>query len=141
MNDTLLRLARLLPLLAILLVGPADANDKDSAKKKPVKKEESSLWMKKKLEYSKGILDGLTKADYDGIKKNAEALKVIKYLSEWDHGNKAEYRRQTKYFEDAVKDLIKQADKKNINGATLAYTQLTLSCVHCHNVVRDTKKK
>ena len=37
-------------------------------------------------------------------------------------------------------ELIRQAGKKNLGGATLAYTQLTLSCVHCHNVVRDAKK-
>ena len=38
------------------------------------------------------------------------------------------------------KELIRQAERKNVSGATLAYTQLVSSCVQCHTVVRDAKK-
>jgi hypothetical protein len=68
-------------------------------------------------------------------------MQVVSYLEEWDRGEMPEYRRQLGYFEGANKELIRQAKKKNINGATLAYTQLTLTCVQCHNVIRDAKKK
>jgi hypothetical protein len=36
--------------------------------------------------------------------------------------------------------LIRQADKENLDGAALAYVQLTLSCVNCHKVVRDSRQ-
>lgn len=104
-------------------------------------KDEGSVWMTKKLEFSKNVLAGLTRGDFELVRKNAEAMRVVGYLEMWDRANLPEYRRQIRYFEDANKELLRHAASKNINGATLAYTQLTLSCVHCHNIIRDTRKK
>ena len=139
-KDSTFTAVRLLIALAVLSVGAAGANDSRPAKKPPAKADQGSVWMKKKLEYCKNILDGLTKADFEVIKKNAGLLQTIKYLEAADRTSK-EYKRQLSYFEAATKSLISQAGKKDINGTTLAYTQLTLSCVQCHNVVRDAKKK
>jgi hypothetical protein len=141
MKSTLVHLAWLLVALAVLAVCPAGAGEKQPGKKKADRRDEASVWMKKKLDHSKGVLSGLTRADFEMIRKNAEAMKVIGYLEEWDRADLPEYKRQLRYFSDANKELIRQANNKNINGATLAYTQMTLSCVHCHNVIRDVKKK
>ncbi len=43
-------------------------------------------------------------------------------------------------FEFANKALVHASREKNLDGATLAYVQLTLSCVNCHKVVRDVSK-
>jgi hypothetical protein len=32
--------------------------------------------------------------------------------------------------------LVRAAEDKNLDGATLAYTQLAISCVQCHKIVR-----
>lgn len=120
----------------LLSAGPAGLADE-----KPAKKEDASVWMTKKLEYSRKVLEGLVKGDFEAVRKNAGAMQVVGYLEEWDRGKNPEYRRQMTYFQDANKELIRQAGRKNLNGATLAYTQLTLSCVQCHNVVRDAKRK
>jgi hypothetical protein len=133
--------ACVLAAFGMLQVGTGWADDKPPGAKKADKKEPASVWMKKKLEYSRKILDGLTKADMALIENSAEAMQVVGYLEEWDRANLPEYKRQLGYFKDANKELIRQARLKNINGATLAYTQLTLSCVHCHNIIRDAKKK
>ena len=64
-------------------------------------------------------------------------------LATWRSGPRAdlaEYRRQMAMFEFANEELVRQANAKNVEGATLAYNQLTISCVQCHRVVRDTKK-
>jgi hypothetical protein len=50
------------------------------------------------------------------------------------------YRQQVAAFSMANKELIRQAEEKNIYGATLAYNQLTVSCVQCHVIVRNGKK-
>lgn len=104
-------------------------------------KRDASVWMTKKLEYSKHVLDGLTHGDFALVRKNAEAMQVVGYLEMWDRADLPEYRRQVRYFEAANRELIRQATAKNINGATLAYTQLTLSCVQCHTVVRDARPR
>jgi hypothetical protein len=114
-----------------------------AVEKKPVKKPtkaEASIWMQKKQEYSQKILAGLTKADFAMIEKNARSMQVIGYLEGFDRADLPEYKRQLDYFYDANKELIRQAGKKNISGATLAYTQVINSCVQCHTVVRDSRK-
>ena len=139
MKDKLFGLASLLVALAVLSVSTVGADEKKPDEKEAGKKE-ASIWMQKKLEHSQKILAGLTEADFDKIQSSAGMLQVLNFLEEWDRGRNPEYRRQLKYFSDANAELIRQAGKKNLGGATLAYTQLTLSCVHCHNVVRDVKK-
>jgi len=136
MKDILLTLVCLVALTGLSVCPAAD--------KKPGKKPdkvEASIWMQKKLEYSQKILAGLTKGDFSMIKKNADSMQVIGYLEAWDRADLPEYKRQLEYFYDANKELIRQAGKKNISGATLAYTQVTNSCVHCHIVIRDAKTK
>ena len=49
-----------------------------SLSQEPVKtKDEVSVWMKRKLEFSKGILEGLAIGDFDQITKNAQAMKIM----------------------------------------------------------------
>ena len=140
MKDKWFGLASLLVALAALSVSTVGADEEKPRAKKAGKKE-VSLWMQKKLEHTQKILAGLTEADFDVIQASAGQMQVINFLEEWDRGRNPEYKRQLQYFSDANAELIRQAGKKNLGGATLAYTQLTLSCVHCHNVVRDVKKK
>jgi hypothetical protein len=33
--------------------------------------------------------------------------------------------------------MVKMAKDKNLDGAALAYVQLTMSCVNCHKYVRE----
>jgi len=106
----------------------ADAEDK------------ASVWMRGKLRLSQGILAGLTRADFARIKDNARAMNSLGYLEKWARADRRDYKRQLTHFALANQELIRQAEKKNLDGATLAYIQLTSSCVQCHQIVRDVKK-
>jgi hypothetical protein len=139
MKCTLSRLMCLLLALAMLSLCPAGAQEKEKSKEK--KKDPASIWMASKLMHAQKILAGLTKADFEAVEKSANALRVVGYLASHDAADRPDYKRQVRYFEDANKELLRQARSKNVNGATLAYTQLTLSCVQCHTIVRDVKKK
>jgi cytochrome c556 len=136
MKNVLVALTLLAVTVVVLCACRAGAEDKKPADDQ----DKASLWMKKKLEFTQKILTGLTKGDFDLIKDNAEAMQVVGYLEKSDRANLPGYRQQTQYFDDANKELIRQAKAKNVNGATLAYTQLTLSCVQCHSILRDAKK-
>lgn len=128
--------------LVLLVVCPVQGRDRVPKKdSKTSDEDKASVWMKKKLYLSQQILAALTKEDFEMVRKNADGLLVVGYLEKWDRAKLPEYRRQIRFFEDATKQLIHQAEKKNLSGATLAYTQMTMSCVHCHAVVRDVKKK
>jgi hypothetical protein len=96
-----------------------------------------SFWMQKKLEYSENILAGLVKKDYEQVSKNARSMNALGQVEKWARGNIPQYRAQLHVFQDANEQLIRMSDQQNLDGAALAYVQLSLSCVNCHKVVRD----
>lgn len=124
-------------IVATLLVGltlsPSDSSSQD--KKKPDPKA-VNLWMKAKTKLSGNILVGLTEGDFDKIKTNAAGLNLAHYFEGIYPKRNELYIQQANAFEMANNELIRQAEAKNIYGATLAYNQLTVSCVQCHVVVR-----
>ncbi len=86
--------------------------------------------MEKKLELSQNILAGLTESDFDKIRVNAEAMSYLGYLQRWIRGDRApDYKKQVVFFDFANQRLVRQAKAKNLEGATVAYNQLTVSCV------------
>lgn len=97
-------------------------------------------FMRQKLEFSKGLIEGLAMEDFTLIEKNAKALKKLASAAEWEVPSiphVEEYLPLTTEFQRHCDDLIKKAKAKNVDGATLAYFQVTASCVKCHKFVRD----
>ena len=103
-------------------------------------KTKSSVWMKQKLSASQNILAGLTKEDYKAIEKNAQSMLVVGYLEKWVRSDIPGYQRMLKDFEYANKALKLAAREKNLDGATIGYIQLTMSCVQCHKLIRGNGK-
>jgi hypothetical protein len=91
--------------------------------------------MKKKLEYSKNILDGLVTEDFDKILKSAKSLNRLG-KRKWLENESSEYRTQNQVFWFTAGTLVLAAEQKNVDGATLSYTQMTVSCVNCHKLLR-----
>jgi hypothetical protein len=134
MRKSLIALATLTMMTAMLGVHPTRGGD-DQAKEK-----QASLWMKQKLGASQNILGGLTKADFDAIRLNAESMLFVGYLEKWVRADTPGYQNMMRDFEYANKALVHASRDKNLDSATLGYLQLTLSCVNCHKVVRDVGK-
>jgi len=126
----------LIALAALALMNSTLAIDLARGDDEKAKQQEPSVFMKQKLSASQNILAGLTKADYDAIKKNAESMLVVGYLEKWVRADTPGYQMMMKDFTYANKTLIVAARDKNLDGATIAFVQLTLSCVNCHKIVR-----
>jgi soluble cytochrome b562 len=103
------------------------------------KVDEESIWMKKKLEYSRHILEGLATADFDKIASNAQAMQSLNKIENFIRGRTPGYRHQLQIFQSATAEILKQAEQENVEGAALAFTQLTTSCVNCHKQLRIAK--
>src|SRR5690349_11590465 len=127
-------------LVAVAVAGTVLVLPLHGQEKKPDEQQKSSVWMKMKLQGSQNIVAGLTESDFDKILTNAQAMAFVGYLEKWNKAEMPDYKRQVSYFEFANRELIRQAREKNLEGATLAYNQLTVSCVQCHKIVRDAKK-
>jgi hypothetical protein len=120
-------------IFSALLVVPLAAGGAWAQEKKA---DTASFWMQKKLEYSGKILDGLAREDFEQISKSARAMNALSQMENWVRGGTPEYRTQLRIFQNANEHLIRMADEEKLDGAALAYVQLTLSCVNCHKVVR-----
>jgi hypothetical protein len=111
------------------------ADDQDPAgKSQPM-----NYWMRKKLEYSQNILAGITSADLDKVIANADSMRTLSKIEGFLHGQTPGYRTQLHIFEESVDEIIRQAKRDNVEGAALAFTQLTISCVNCHKQLREAK--
>ena len=98
-------------------------------------KQPPPLDMKQKLVLSQDILSGLATEDFDQVLKSAKALNAFAKhkaitTESW------QYRTQNQLFWFTTGNLALSAREKNLDGATLAYTQMTLSCVNCHKLLR-----
>ncbi|HEY2786018.1 MAG TPA: hypothetical protein VGJ05_13690 [Fimbriiglobus sp.] len=94
--------------------------------------------MDDKLKYTQQILTGLALNDRDKIKTAADKLVALSQLAEWLNADKTdEYQFQMKVFQRAAKRIGRRAGEKNFDGVMLAYTELTQTCLRCHQVERD----
>ncbi len=142
MKKSLATLAALILITAPLAVQPTRGDDQQDKEKEKEKEKEkpASVWMKMKLSATQNILAGLTKGDFETIDKNAQSMLFVDHLEKWLRADTPGYNMKLKEFEYANKSLRLAAQEKNIDGATIAYIQLTLSCVECHKLVRDAGK-
>jgi hypothetical protein len=118
-------------LIAVLILR---AEDKQ-AEKKP-----ASFWMKKKFEYAEKVLEGIAKADFPEIEANARSMSALSSIEEFVRGRDETYAHHFKAFDHATKALMRHSQDENLDGAALAYMELTLSCVNCHKHLRDRKE-
>ena len=127
-TTTILALASL-PFVSALSTGRASQQ----------KNQNRSEFMRRKLEFSKNVLEGLSLEQYPMIEKNAKALKILSQAAEWEVPmipNATDYVALTSEFQRNTDELVKAAKQGNIDGATLAYVKLTMNCVQCHKYVR-----
>jgi hypothetical protein len=123
----------------VFLTGTSRPLSSNESQNDEVKKK-ASVWMKAKLELSRNILAGLTEADYNKVTENAKALNFSSYLEALFRADRPHYNQQVTIFIAANQELIRQAKEKNLYGATLAYNQMTVSCIQCHQIVRGAPK-
>jgi hypothetical protein len=73
------------------------------------------------------------------IAKAASQMEVLSQEAAWQVLQTPEYRQQSLEFRRAAQGLREAAEKKNLEGAALAYVDVTMKCVRCHQYVRGVK--
>jgi hypothetical protein len=97
--------------------------------------------MRAKLKFSEQVLTGLVNKDFDAIREGADHLGKLGQLERWSRAFTPEYKAQLAVYRSANNDLVRMAGEENLDGAALAFMQLTLSCVNCHKVIRDSAER
>ena len=117
----------LLALLAAGVIMSSAQNKKSRATKE---------FMRDKLELTQGILEGLAVENFDLILSRSQRLSAMSQEVGWKVFENPDYEQQSIAFRRNVDALTKAAKNKNLDGATLAYVRVTMSCVECHKYVR-----
>ncbi len=92
--------------------------------------------MRQKVAYSQQVLVGITLEDYRLIANNAEKLVELSNKTNWYSRQMPEYELFLNEFRRNAQQLKEAGQQKNLDAASLAYVQMTLSCVSCHKFIR-----
>lgn len=93
--------------------------------------------MRKKVTYSQNVLVGITLEDYGLIANNAEKLVELSNKTNWYSRQVPEYELFLNEFRRDAEQLMEAGKQKNLDAASLAYVQMTFSCVSCHKFIRQ----
>lgn len=97
--------------------------------------------MQVKLQRFQALLEAITKEDYKAMERNASSLAKIVEMTAFMRAYKTEeYEVLARSFRQAALTLAIHAENKNLDGATLAYLDMTMGCVKCHNHFRGKKR-
>ena len=97
-----------------------------------------STFMQQKLNASNEILRGLMTDDLELVEENADKLLDMSREEKWRASNDMMYLQHSSQFGNAVDELREKAKDGSMDGASLAWINVTMSCIQCHNWVRNT---
>lgn len=106
---------------------------------KPAEPPKKKTVMERKLEHAQKLLAALAKEDFKQIETAADELKLCAGEASWQVVKSAKYERYSNDFIRDLSDLQAAAKAKNTDKSALAYVSMTLTCVKCHQFVRDEK--
>jgi hypothetical protein len=121
-------------LVVAALIGSQAAVAQDAAAPKA---DDVGPFMRAKLAHAQDVLAGLALEDYDAIARGAQELALASQAASWQVLQTAEYARQSAEFRRSCETLKKTAKEGNLDGAALAWMEVTMKCVQCHKYVRD----
>lgn len=95
--------------------------------------------MRRKLTNAQKVLEGLALNDFKMMARHAEELIQVSKETEWKVIKTPQYELFSNDFRRSAEAIVKKADEKNLDGAALAYVEVTLNCVKCHKYVREVR--
>jgi len=93
-------------------------------------------FMRQKLVYADGVLQGLTLEKYNMVLTNAIRLRNMNMTNAFVKLGNAQYQEQIHKFQKSVEALASSAQEPSLEHATAAYTKVIESCMDCHKVFR-----
>ena len=125
--------------LAMLLSMVCSGNSVAQEVETDRKPETVSTFMRAKLLHSQKLIEALALEDFDQLAKHSQEMSLLSNATLWQVFQTPEYLQHSTEFRRTADSLTEAAKKKNLDGAALAYVELTLKCVQCHKYVRRTK--
>lgn len=112
-----------------------DDDDQEKPKRSPLE-----TFMRKKLDASSLILEGLCQEDAELIKQGADQLSAMSKVEVWNVLTDPEYREHSREFRDNAARVAEAAAAGDFDKAALRWFDVTMSCLECHNHVRGERQ-
>lgn len=93
-------------------------------------------FMRQKLVYSQGVLEGIALEKFELVSRNALLMRKMSQTNSWASMNNVEYMSHMTNYQKNLDAVWKAATDQNLQAATEAYTKVVANCVDCHRVVR-----
>ena len=135
MKTSTLQSRWVIPLVVLLLAGYGHTQEKPKANDPPKR----MTVMQRKLIHAQKTLEGLALKDFDKITTGAKELTDCAREASWRILQTPKYETFSNDFIRSLENMKQAAKKKNIDAAALAYVEMTLTCVKCHQYVREEK--
>ncbi len=97
-------------------------------------------FMRLKLDASSKILEGLCVEDAALVKEGADALSAMSKVEIWNVLIDPDYREYSREFRDNAAKVSKAAQEGDFDKAALGWFDVTMSCVECHDHVRNERQ-
>jgi hypothetical protein len=123
-------------LLLGVAIGRLLLSQTSSSSQPQTKMSPTQLFMRLKMEPAKLILEGIATENYDLIASSAQQVQLLTLDEKWNVMQTEEYLRDSDEFQRSVQLVRDNAKNRNLDGATLAYMQMTLNCIKCHRDMR-----
>lgn len=114
------------------------AKDRGNADKKDEPARALAKFMRQKLHASNLILEGLCTEDLQMVSEGSQTLMKMSSEERWRVSNDIMYRRYSNEFGQAVEELRSEAEDNDMDGTSLAWVNVTMKCLKCHEWVRNT---
>ena len=108
----------------------------DDSSKTDRKKTTHTEFMRKKLSAAQDVIEGLALEDFEKIEAGGKQLQASSAAAEFRVINDKVYAEFSDDFHRTAGKLVKAAREKRLEGATLAFMDLTMNCVDCHKFSR-----
>ena len=98
-------------------------------------------YMRQKLAYSGGILEGLTLEKFDLVTKNAIRMRGMNLTNIFYWQKNPVYMGYITNYQLQIDQLLNASTDKDLPKSTKAYQAVMQSCVECHHYFRTEQRK
>jgi Cytochrome C' len=96
----------------------------------------TQVFMRQKLAYAQGVLEGITLEKFDLVLTNATRLRDMSLTNAFVLLGNQDYQAYKTNFQTSVDALATAAREQNHQKAAEAYSKMTQSCFQCHQTFR-----
>jgi hypothetical protein len=123
--------------LCLMLAGGWIIADDDDAPNDREAAIELSEFMRRKLEASSQILEGLCVEDAALIRQGTATLQEMGTAEKWRVSTDPMYRQFSGDFQEIIQEVSAAAEAENYDRVALKWMDATMCCIDCHRFTRN----